>query len=852
MLRYSLTSLLAAKGRLLLTAFAIVLGVGVVAGTFVLTDTAKAAADAAFAESAPRVDVVARAAPGGEGEIFSDITGELFANPMPASTVDRVRRVDGVAAAIGVVSGSAQLLGRDGHVIGVRAPLGRSIDPSFAGGMRAGRVPTHSGEVVIDRATAEDQGFGVGDRVRVLPSAGEPRTVTVTGVLDSPEIPEAVVLVGFDPGTARRLLAPAGQVSYLEVRAAAGVGQQLLRDRVAAALGPGYQAFTETTLAAERARNATPAEGGDSQFFFAAGVVALFAGMFLIRNTFSIVLASRTRELALLRCVGASRAQLRRAVLLEAAVLGAVASLAGLVVGVGLAWGLGALLRSTDEAIADVTGGVRVLPRTVLVALAVGVGTAIVSGWGPSRRATRVAPVAALRGEVLALDRRERRARAVLGAVLALAGTGLVLAGALGEPVESSYLLAGTVATALGVLVLGPVLARVLSRLLGAPIAHARGVVGGLARDNASRSPRRTSATVLPLVIGLALVGFLTTLAASTKATTVGGFDRTFHADYRLGAIGTGMHQPRMSPRVAERLAGLPELATVVAFQDTGATVAGRESGVTAVDPARMGSVLSLNVTDGALSELTSGSIAVDRRAAADGARIGSRVTVRTPGGAGTFTVRAIYDTSDLGDMVSQELPVGDHLISADDYRRLGGDPGLTRIYATARDGVTAGAARAAIERAIPDYPNVEIAGHDELRRRVAATIDPALRLFYGLLGLAIVVGLAGIVNTLVLSILERVRELGLLRAIGMDRRQVQSMIRWEAVIIGAIGITIGLGVGAFLGWAISRDLDLSAIIPVGQLVLIAAAATVAAVAAATLPARRAARVDIVRAVAVE
>jgi putative ABC transport system permease protein len=852
MLRYSLTSLLAAKGRLLLTALAIVLGVGVVAGTFVLTDTAKAAADAAFSESAPRVDVVVRAAPGGEGEIFSDITGELFASPMPASTVDRVGRVEGVAAAIGVVSGSAQLLGSDGRVIAVRAPLGRSIDPSFAGGLLAGRVPTRPDEVVIDQTTAEDQGFGVGDRVRVLPSAGEPRTVTVTGVLDSPEIPEAVVLVGFDPATARRLLAPAGQVSYLEVRAAAGVGQQLLRDRVAAALGPGYQAFTETTLAAERARNATPAEGGDSQFFFAAGVVALFAGMFLIRNTFSIILASRTRELALLRCVGASRAQLRRAVLLEAAVLGAVASLAGLVVGVGLAWGLGALLRSTDEAIADVTGGVRILPRTVLVALVVGVGTAVVSGWSPSRRATRVAPVTALRGEVFALDRREGRGRAVLGGVLVLAGTGLVLAGAQGDPVESSYLLAGTVATALGVLVLGPVLARVLSRLLGAPIGHARGVVGQLARDNAARSPRRTSATVLPLVIGLALIGFLTTLAAGTKATTVGGFDRTFHADYRLGAIGGGMHQPRMSPRVAERLAGLPELATVVAFQDTGATVAGRESGVTAVDLGRVGSVLSLNVTDGALSELTSGSIAVNRRAAADGARIGSQVTVRTPAGTRTFTVRAIYDTSDVGDLVRQELPVGDQLISADDYRRLGGDPGLTRIYAMARDGVTAGAARAAIERAIPDYPNVEIAGHDELRRRATAAIDPALRLFYSLLGLAVVVGLAGVVNTLVLSILERTRELGLLRAIGMDRRQVRSMIRWEAVIIGAIGITIGLGVGAFLGWAISRDLDLSATIPVGQLVLIAAAATVAAVAAATLPARRAARVDIVRAVAVE
>jgi putative ABC transport system permease protein len=331
MLRYGLTSLLAAKGRLLLTALAIVLGVGVVAGTFVLIDTAEAAADAAFRETTPRVDVVVRAVPQGEGEVLSDITGELFASPMPASTVGRAQRVDGVAAAVGVVSGSAQLLGRDGHVIGVRAPLGRSIDPSFTGSLRAGRVPTAPDEVVIDQTTADDQGFGVGDQVRVLPSGGEPQTVTVAGVLDSPEIPKGVVLVGFDPATARRLLAPDDRVGYLEVHGVAGVGEQELRDRVAAALGPGFQAFTETALAAERARNATPTEGGDSQFFFAAGVVALFAGTFLIRNTFSIVLAARTRELALLRCVGASRAQLRRSVLLEASVLGAVASVAGLV-----------------------------------------------------------------------------------------------------------------------------------------------------------------------------------------------------------------------------------------------------------------------------------------------------------------------------------------------------------------------------------------------------------------------------------------------------------------------------------------------------------------------------------------
>jgi putative ABC transport system permease protein len=853
MLRYTLTSLRASQGRLLLTAVAIVLGVGVVAGTFVVTDTAEAAADAAFRETTPRVDVVVRAAPTGEGEIFSDITGELFADSMPAAVVERAGRVDGVAAAIGVVSGNAQLLGRDGHVIGGRAPLGRSIDPSFAGSLRAGRVPTGPGEVVIDQTTADDQRFGVGDQVRILPSGGEPRTVTVAGILESPEIPDAVVLVGFAPATARRLLGPGDQVSYLEVQGADGVDEQELRDRLAAALGPGYQAFTETTLAAERARNATPGEGGSTQFFFVAGVVALCAGMFLIRNTFSIVLASRTRELVLLRCVGASHRQLRRSVLLQALVLGVVASLAGLVVGVGLAWGLGGVLLSADEAIADLdTGGVRVEPRTVLVALTVGIGTALVSAWSPARRATRVPPVTALRGDVFAVDRRESRARAAVGAVLALAGTGLVVVGALRDPVESSFLLAGTIATALGVLVLGPVLARALSRLLGAPVSRARGVVGRLARDNAARSPRRTSATVLPLVIGLALIGFLTTLAASTKATTVGGLDRTVRADYRIGAVGVGMHQPLMSPRVAERLGGLPELAAVVAFQDTGATVAGRESGVTAVDPAGLGQVLALPVTDGALADLTSGSIAVDRQAAASEPRIGAEVKVTKDGAEQTFTVRAIYDSSQLDDFVRQELPVGDHLVVPADYRRLGGHPGLLRVLATVRDGVGADAALAAIHRALPEYPNVEIVSRDQLRQRATSQIDPTLRLFYSLLGLAIVVGLFGIVNTLILSILERVRELGLLRAVGMDRQQVRSMIRWEAVLVAAIGTAIGLGLGVFLGWAVSRDLDLRVAIPLGQLALFAAAAILASVLAASLPARRAARTDVLRAITAE
>ena len=856
MLRYTLISLVAHQGRMLLTAVAIVLGVGVVSGTLVLTDTAEAAADASFAEASRRVDVVVRTTRQGEQEVFSDITGELFAEPMPVSVVEEAARIDGVAAAVGVVTGDAQLVGRDGHVVGVRAPLGRSIDPSFARNLRAGRVPAGPGEVVIDSTTASDQRFHPGDQVRIIASGGEPQAATVVGILDSTEIPDSVVLVGFDPATARQLLAPdKGQVSFLELRGAAGVGEQELRDRVAAVLGPGYQAFTETALDAERARNATPSEGGSTVFFLVAGVVALFTGTFLIRNTFSIILASRTRELALLRCVGASRGQLRRSVLIESAVLGALAGAAGLVFGIGLAWALGGVVRSADEAIADVTGAtaVRVLPRTVALALAVDVGTAVVSAWSPARRATRVAPVAALHGEVFTLERTAGRARAVVGALLAPGGVGLVLAGALSDPVETPYLIAGTIGSALGVLVLGPVLARSLSRLLGAPVSRLRGVVGALARDNAARSPRRTSATILPLVIGLTLVTFLTTLAASTKASAVGGFDRTFHAGYRLQATGAGIHQPRMSPRVADRLAALPELATVTAFQDARATVAGQDGGVTAVDPARLPQVLSLKVTQGSLSDLGAGAVAIDRQAAdATDARIGTRVTVQTPRGTRTLTVRAIYDRSAVGDLVRSQLPVGDYLITPADYRRLADAPGLTTVYASAREGVSPAAARAAIARAIPDYPNVEIASRAELRRQATAQIDPALRLFYSLLGLAIVVAMFGIANTLGLSVLERVRELGLLRAIGVERQQVRSMIRWEAVIIAAIGAAIGLGLGAFLGWAISRDLDVQPTIPVGRLALAAVATTAVAVLAAALPARRAARADLLRAVAAE
>ena len=310
---------------------------------------------------------------------------------------------------------------------------------------------------------------------------------------------------------------------------------------------------------------------------------------------------------------------------------------------------------------------------------------------------------------------------------------------------------------------------------------------------------------------------------------------------------------PRLSPLVAERLAGLPELAAVAAFHDADAAVAGREGGLTAADPARLGQVLSLRVVDGALPDLAAGAIAVSQEAATTlGLRVGAPVTVRTPRGERALVARAVYDISGVDDFARQELPVADYLVTPADFGALAGGGGPAMVLATRRQGVSQAAARAAIAAALRDHPTVDIAGAGELRRRATAAIDPALRLFSGLLGLALVVGLSGVVNTLVLSIVERARELGLLRAIGMDRRQVGSMVAWEAVLVAAIGTGVGVGLGAFLGWAICRDLELPPTIPVAQLVVLAAAATMLAVAAAALPARRAARLDPVRAVAAE
>ena len=619
-----------------------------------------------------------------------------FRGPVPAALVDRLARVDGVASTTGVVIGRAQVLGRDGHPVAGREPIARTVDPSFAGSLRAGRVPAGPAEVVIDPTTAATLRIRVGDRVRVVSSGGAPETVTVVGLLDPPEQAGAA-FVGLHPSAARDLLPRPDLVSFVEVRAAPGVTQRELRDRVAATLGGPYAASTGADLDADLTRAAEP-HPLFARIFLVASLVALFIGTFLIRNTYTIVLASRARELALLRCVGAGRGQLRRAVLLEAAIVGAVASLGGLAFGVAVGWGIASLLEAGGAIAVDVTGRTpQVLPRTVAVTFAVGILTALVSAWRPARRATLVPPVAALRGDVFALDRRVGRLRAVLGGLLLLAGTGLVLAGGLADPAVDAMVPAGAALSGVGVLVLGPVLALPIARLVGAAVRRGRG------RRRAARGRQRGTQPA----------------AGGGDHPAAGDRARADRLPHHAGGRQPGVDRRRVRPDAAGRLpdAGVRPRRRDEPGRTAAAGRAARGGGGGRVpdggrradaEPARRPRRLRGRAGRGRPGPARGGpGAAGDRRmrwptsptaasrcgAASRGTGSHDRLDRAPPGAGGrpeqTFTVRAIYDTSGLGGYSIAHLPIFDGLITPADYERLVGDPAVATVYASVRDGVT-------------------------------------------------------------------------------------------------------------------------------------------------------------------
>ncbi|HTF58708.1 MAG TPA: FtsX-like permease family protein, partial [Actinomycetes bacterium] len=833
--------------RLAATALAIVLGVSFVAGTYVLTDTITASFDNLFKQVTQGIDVAVRSK-----ETFGGFdTGEVR-DPMPASLLERVRAVDGVRVAEGSVTGYAQLVGKDGKAVTTAgAPsLGVSFnqDSAFTAGstVRSGRLPTGPDDVAIDAKTAEDTGYKVGDRVKVL-FQGPARTFTISGVIGFGQADNlgGARLAGFDLATAQKVMNREGRFDEIDAAAEPGVTPEQLRDRVRAAVDSRYEVLTGQELAEDTAASINDTIGRFlSTALLAFAFVALLVGGFLIFNTFTIIVAQRTRELALLRCLGASRRQVMNSVLIESVIVAVVASLVGLGAGVLIASGLKALLSGFLGA--DIpTTGIQFRPRTVIVSLVVGLVVTVLAALIPALKATRVPPVAALQPETAFAPTGFRRRRIVLGVLVTAVGVALLLAGLFRT--EGNRLVnvaSGAVVVFFGVAILSPLIARPLARVIGWPFARAFRLPGALARQNAMRNPRRTASTAAALMIGLALVAFVSIFAASIKTSTTKTLEDTVSADYILM---NDNFQP-FSPEAAQRLAEQPELAAVAGMRIGPWKLNGASKSLYAIDPAAYQQVVRTDVTAGSLNDLASGLAVKDTVARANGWTVGERVPMEFPRtGLQQVPIKAIYKDNTLN---------GDYLLALTDYERNYSDQADIQILVKAAPGVAPAASRAAVDRVMVDFPNVTVRDQAQFRDEQARQIDQIINLFYSLLGLAILIALFGIVNTLGLSIFERIRELGLLRAVGASRRQLRSMIRWEAVIIAVLGAVLGLAVGVFFGWTIVRALRSQGItefsLPAGQLVVFVVAAGLAGILAAVLPGRRAAKVDVLRAIATE
>lgn len=849
---FSLTikGLWAHKVRYALTGLAVVLGVAFMAGTMVLTDTMEQTFDGVVASANDGTDVIVRNAASVEGEFTS------ARSRIDASVVEQVAAVDGVAVARGSIQGTAQVVHADGSAqegnglgvtIGANWIADERLNPFT---LATGEAPDAADEVVVDQRTADDEGWVLGDRITALTKTG-PVDLTLVGTAGYGDVDglPGTTLLATDDATAQRLFAENGRYDMIVVAAEDGLRSDELAERLSAsvgATGSGLDIVTGEEDTADKQADLADDLSFFNSFLMAFAYVALFVGTFIIYNTFSIVVAQRMKDLALLRAVGARRAQVLRSVVLESVAVGVVAAGIGLVAGIGLSFALRALLGAVGL---DIPSGTLVVASgTVVTALVVGIGVSVLSAIVPAVRASRVRPIAALRD--VAIDRSATStARMVAGLVLAGLGAVAFAAGVAADGTSGlSTLGLGAATIIVGVITLGPVLVRPAMWVLGAPAAKVSGITGRYARENARRAPKRTAATASALMIGVALVGFVTILAASTKESVNAAVDRSFRADY---VVDSGSWQQGFAPTIEDELRAAPGVEAISPLRTAPAEVDGTGTSVLSVDTTVIDTLYDLEVASGSLADVVGESVAVASDTAEElGLGLGDTVPVRFPDGVEVdLTVRALFDGMVPGDD-------GSWVVGLDTFEAHVVDVYDRQVYVAMHDDVPAAESRSAIEAAVADWPNATIDDQAEFKETVTQEIDQILNLIYGLLALAVVIALIGIANTLALSVHERTRELGLLRAIGMHRRQIRSAVRWESFLIAVLSAVLGAGLAVGGAWGMVTALDTEGVtelaIPLTQLSVIMLAAGFAGVMAATGPARRAARLDILGAIATE
>jgi putative ABC transport system permease protein len=850
MFRVAIKGLLGHKLRFLLTTLAVVLGVTFVAGAFVLTDTMEGAFDDLFETSYATADVYVRG-----GTSFDVSAAEFEAGSGPTLDQDLVadiQQVDGVEEAVPGVEGTARFLDPDGDPIQTQAPaLGFAwSDAANPLTLREGREPRENGEVTMDVTTFERFDFAIGDEVQVAgPSGVETFTlVGATGFGDSDNLLGATIATWTLEDT-QRLFDKEGQVDEIAVVGDGSLDPAALAEEVAASLqtaGAEAEVSTATDRAASESADVADAVGFLTTALLAFAGIALFVGMFLIANTFSIIVAQRAREFALLRAVGASARQVRTAVLAESLLVGIVASTVGLLLGIGLAVLLPTLLEAGGVSLP--TGDPVIAPRTIVVAYLVGVVVTVLASILPARRASRVAPVEAMRGAATAPSASLTR-RTIGGAVLAVVGGALLLIGLTTDvPQPLAVVGSGAALAFIGVALLAPLLADPLARTLGAIPARAS-VAGRIATGNARRDPRRTASTASALMIGLALVSAVSILTASIQGAVGDALSDQLRADFIVQNGGGAAPLQPLPRSMTEDLRGDDAVAAVTPISIAQAADAEDEVlTLGAVDTSVVEDLLAIELTAGDVEELGPDGIALlESVAERRGLDLGDtfEVTFRD-GSTADLEVQATFASSDL---------IGTaYLVSLDALEEAGVDATDLVVLASANGDL--GAARAALDDAIAVSPGAEVQDQAQFREAQEASIDGVLNLMLGLLALAILIALLGITNTLALAVIERTREIGLLRAVGMERSQTRRMVLWESVIVAAFGAVLGIAVGTFLGWAVVQALAdegvRSMVLPGAQLLTYAVFAIIAGVVAAAFPAWRASRLDVLRAVTVE
>jgi putative ABC transport system permease protein len=854
MLGLSLRGIATRKLRTALTAFAVVLGVALVSGTYLLTDTIDRSFDEVFQTANEGVDVVVTPT-----RVFgSDNEGSSVApEPLPAALLERVRAVPGVAVADGSVFLPGQIYDEDDEPLIANGPpmfISDTSLPRFdAFVYDEGRPPAAPDEVALDVSAADRGGYELGDRVG-LSGEGPVQRFRLVGIA---KFGEANALGGaavsiVTPPVAQRLLDLHDEFTTIQVAGASGTTPQELASAVRAVL-PASVATVRTgeQQARSDSQDIKDQLGFLRTFLFVFAGIALFVGAFLIANTFAITVAQRVREFALLRMIGANRGQVLRAVVGEALVIGLLASVVGFLAGFGIAPGLQALFKLFG---ADLpSSGIVLETRTVVVSILIGTLVTLVSAIAPAVRATRVPPMAALH-EAASLPRgRAARWRTPLAAAVALLGVGILCLGLFGSATggdAAALVGVGAAVVFIGVGLLASHIVRPLALAVGRPLERVFGVSGRLARENATRNPRRTASTSAALMIGVAFVAFVTIFAAGLKASIEDAVD--------LGLKGqllaqTANFQP-MPASAREVLAAVEDVETVSGVRFTKAIVAGEgRPSVTGVDPATIGDVFNVDWADGSadtLRALAPGSVLVAKRWSDEhGVRVGERLRVTTPTGRRlAVDVAGIYD--DEANLLAA-LTFPNEVLTRDFNVR-----GDAFLMAATAPGADAEEVRDRADRAMSaPYPSVEVLTKDQFIDRQADQVNQLLVFIYVLLTLTLLIALFGVLNTLFLTIHERTRELGMLRAIGTSRRQVRRMVRYESVITAMIGAVLGVVLGAIFAVLVTIPLESEGFkisIPLVQLALLLVLAAIFGVIAAIWPARRAAKLDVLRALAYE